>query len=62
MTGSGYVAEAVADRAAGESSSRTRAFVAAIIIGVGAAVLGYRLLRSGSDDESGSEEPAEESS
>jgi len=44
---SDFVGDAVSDRLEGEEPSRMRAFVAAIIIGVGAAVLAYRLLRGG---------------
>jgi len=44
-----FVGEAVSDRLQGEQASRHRALGAAIIIGFGAAVLAYRLLRSGSD-------------
>jgi hypothetical protein len=48
---SGIVEEAVAQRVAeDESPGRLRAVAAAVVVGVGAAVLTYRLLRS----ESGS--------
>jgi len=43
-------AEAVGERLAGERVSRGRALVAAATAGVGAAVLVYKLLRSGGDD------------
>jgi hypothetical protein len=43
---SDFVSDAVADRVQGDEPSRLRALVAAIIIGVGAAVLAYRLLRN----------------
>jgi hypothetical protein len=42
---SDFVGEAVADRLEGDGASRLRALAAAIVIGVGAAVLAYRLLR-----------------
>jgi hypothetical protein len=48
---SDFVGEAVAERLQGGEPSRLRAIGAAIIVGVGAAVLAYRLLRSGGDDE-----------
>ena len=45
---SDFVADAVTQRIEGDDDpSRLRALGAAIIIGVGAAVLAYRLLRSG---------------
>ena len=47
------VTGAVADRVAGKRASRMRAVWVAIIIGVGAAVLAYRLLRSGSRGDDG---------
>jgi hypothetical protein len=46
---SDFVGEAVAQRVHGDEPSRLRALGAAIIIGAGAAVLAYRLLRAGSD-------------
>ena len=46
---SDFVAETVGQRLEGDEASRLRALGAAIIIGVGAAVLAYRLLRSGGD-------------
>jgi hypothetical protein len=45
--------EAVMDRASGEQPGRARALIAAIVIGAGAAVLAYRLLRSGGDGDEG---------
>jgi hypothetical protein len=48
-----FIGEAVADRVSGEQPSRVRALIAAIAIGFGAAVLAYRLLRSGSSDDDG---------
>jgi hypothetical protein len=53
---SDFVGEAVGQRLRGDESSRLRALGAAIIIGAGAAVIAYRLLRSGSGDDSGSDE------
>jgi hypothetical protein len=41
-----FVSDAVAQRLEGDEPSRLRALGAAIIIGVGAATLAYRLLRS----------------
>ena len=46
---SAFCGEAVRHRLQGEQASRARALGAAIIIGVGAAVLAYRLLRGGAD-------------
>jgi hypothetical protein len=43
-----YVGKAVTDRVSGGQPSRVRALIAAIVIGFGAAVLAYRLLRGGS--------------
>jgi hypothetical protein len=48
---SDFVGEAVTQRLEGDEPSRLRALGAAVIIGVGAGVLAYRLLRSGSDDD-----------
>jgi hypothetical protein len=52
---SDFVQEAVAQRISGDEPSRLRALGAAIIIGFGAGVLAYRLLRnrgkSGGDGE-----------
>ena len=45
---SDFVGEAVNQRLQDEEASRLRALGAAIIIGFGAAVLAYRLLRGGS--------------
>jgi hypothetical protein len=44
---SDFVSETVNQRLEGEEASRLRALGAAIIIGAAAAVLAYRLLRSG---------------
>jgi hypothetical protein len=44
---SDFVSETVEQRLEGDEASRLRALGAAIIIGVAAAVLAYRLLRSG---------------
>jgi hypothetical protein len=41
--------EAAAQRLAGQRPSRTRAFVAAAVAGCAAAVIAYKLLRSGGD-------------
>jgi hypothetical protein len=49
---SDFVGEAVAQRVEGDEPSRLRALGAAIIIGAGAAVLAYRLLRSSGDGDS----------
>ena len=43
---SDFVSDTVAQRVEGDDPSRLRAFVAAIVIGVGAAFLAYRLLRN----------------
>lgn len=53
---SDFVGEAISQRIEDDEASRLRAAGAAIIIGVGAGVLAYRLLRGGSkqgpdDDE-----------
>jgi hypothetical protein len=45
---SDLVGEAVKQRVEGDEPSRLRALAAAIVIGVGAALLAYRLLRSDS--------------
>jgi hypothetical protein len=45
-----FVGEAVGERVMGGRPSWLRAFGAAVLIGAGAALLAYRLLRSGSDD------------
>jgi hypothetical protein len=50
-----FVGDAVGQKVAGGTPSWFRSVGAAVVIGVGAAVLAYRLLRSkpsGSDDES----------
>ena len=44
-----FVGDAVAQRIGGDEPSRLRALAAAIIIGAGAAVVAYRLLRGGGD-------------
>ena len=49
---SDFVGEAVAQRVKGDEPSRLRALGAAIIIGAGAAVVAYKLLRGKPDDES----------
>ena len=57
---SGIVEEAVAQRVAeDESPGRLRAIAAAAVVGVGAAMLTYRLLRSESDAEPDSESEPE---
>ena len=53
---SDFVEQAVADRIAGVEASRRRVLGAAIIIGFGAALLAYRLLRNRSGDDEASEE------
>ena len=55
---SGIVKEAVADRITGDQPNRLRALGAAIVVGVGAALLTYRLLRS--DDGEDEDEPADD--
>jgi hypothetical protein len=55
---SDFVGEAVSQRLEGDEPSRLRALGAAVIIGFGAGVLAYRLLRGGSGDD----EPAAEGS
>ena len=47
-----FVGEAVGQRVAGGTPSRARSIGAAIVIGFGAALLAYRLLRSDPTDES----------
>ena len=47
-----FVGDAVGDRLVGDTPSRVRSIGAAIIIGFGAALLAYRLLRSDPSDES----------
>jgi hypothetical protein len=46
---SDFVGEAVSQRLEGDEPSRLRALGAAVIIGAGAAMLAYRLLRSGTE-------------
>jgi len=46
---SDFVGDAVAQKLEGDEPSRLRALGAAIMIGAGAAVLAYRLLRSSGD-------------
>jgi hypothetical protein len=48
---SDFVAEAVGQRLEGDEPSRLRALGAAIMVGAGAALLAYRLLRSGKSTE-----------
>jgi hypothetical protein len=54
---SDFVGEAVSQRLEGDEPSRLRALGAAIIIGTGAAVLAYRLLRGGGGDDDDVSEP-----
>ena len=49
---SDFVGEAVSQRIKGDEPSRLRALGAAIIIGAGAAVVAYRLLRNKPDADS----------
>jgi hypothetical protein len=49
---SDFVGEAVAQRMEDDEASRLRALGAAIIIGFGAAVVAYRLLRGGGPSSS----------
>jgi len=44
------VKDAVTDRVEGERPGRARAVIAAIVVGATAAVVAYRLLRSGGDE------------
>lgn len=53
---SGTVEEAVAERLTGGRPSQMRAIGAAIVVGFGAALLTYRLLRSGGEEEEEEEE------
>jgi hypothetical protein len=46
----GVVARAALDRARGGQVSRPKALLVATIVGVGAAVATYKLLRSGGDE------------
>jgi hypothetical protein len=55
-TVSDFVQDAVAQRLEGDEPSRMRALGAAIMIGAGAAVLAYRLLRSSGGDDRGSDD------
>jgi hypothetical protein len=48
---SDFVGEAISERLEDDETSRLRALGAAIIIGFGAAVLAYRLLRNAGDDD-----------
>jgi len=43
------VAEAAGERAQGASVSRTKALLASVIVGIGAAVVTFKLLRSGGE-------------
>jgi hypothetical protein len=45
------VPEALVERAAGHRPGRLRAAIAAVAVGAGAAVLTYRVLRSGGGNE-----------
>jgi hypothetical protein len=47
---SDFVGDAVTERIQGGQPSRLRSIGAAVIIGAGAALLAYRLLRSGGSD------------
>ena len=47
---SGIVEDAVAERLEEDEAGRLRALGAAIVVGVGAAVLTYRLLRGGDSE------------
>ena len=51
-----FVGEAVSQRLEEDEASRLRSLGAAIIIGFGAAVLAYRLLRGGSQDTADGED------
>ena len=53
------VTDAALERLSGERPGRWRAVVAAIVIGVGAAVVVYRLLRSDADEAPGGEPGAD---
>lgn len=50
---SGIVEEAVAQRLQGDEPGRLRALGAAIVVGVGAALLTYRLLRADGTKDAG---------
>jgi hypothetical protein len=57
---SGIVEEAVADRIKGDEPGRLRALGAAIVVGVGAALLTYRLLRSDDAEDEDEDEPTDD--
>jgi hypothetical protein len=46
----GVVEDAVSERVEGGRPGRARAVIAAVVVGATAAVVAYRLLRSGSDE------------
>jgi hypothetical protein len=46
----GLVEDAVAERVEGGRPGRARAVIAAVVVGAIAAVIAYRLLRSGGDE------------
>jgi len=48
----GTVADAVTERVTGDRPSRFKSFLAASVVGFGAATLTYRLLRRGGESES----------
>jgi hypothetical protein len=48
-------AKTAGKKLAGEQPSRTRAFLAASVVAVGAGVLTYKLLRSSGDDANGAD-------
>ena len=48
----GKVAEAAGERVRGGAVSRPKALLAALVVGVGAAVATFKLLRSGGEQES----------
>ena len=52
---SDFVGEAVAKRIQGDEASRLRALGAAVIIGAGAAVVAYKLLRNKPESDSADE-------
>ena len=47
----GVVEEAVTERVKGGRPGRFRAVLAAVVVGATAAMVAYRLLRSGADDD-----------
>jgi hypothetical protein len=53
---SALVKDAVADRVSGDRPSQLRAVAAAIVVGFGAALLTYRLLRSEPEGEDAGED------